>query len=229
MYSELGRSPGASLFLRGISPNPCALKGLSDFAVRNPGPGRSADADFLVKSFGGVLVRGISLGPCACCASAPSQPRHFVTAPFRGKPAPAVPPPGVSAASMSAPSRCRSAAPLVRPFRESLSDFAGAKSRDRAGALMSTINTGHIPGPLRHDTRAVADNIVVHSKLKVLPVPICGQVKPLSACLSVSYLPPPDCLAERKKAPNERPVPEQSRDPRNVNLAAIGNHHRHVK
>ena len=36
--------------------------------------------------------------PCACCASALSQPRHFVTAPFRGKPAPAVPPPGVSAA-----------------------------------------------------------------------------------------------------------------------------------
>ena len=107
----------------------------------------------------------------------------------------------------------------MRPLRESLSDFAGAKSRDRAGALMSTINTGHIPGPLRYDTRAVADNIVVQSKLKVLPVPICGQVKPLSACLSVSYLPPPDGLA----------VPEQSRDPRNVNLAAIGNHRRHVK
>ena len=30
---------------------------------------------------------------------------------------------------------------------KSLSDFAGAKSRDRAGALMSTTFTGHIPGP----------------------------------------------------------------------------------
>ena len=46
---------------------------------------------------------------------------------------------------MSATSRWRSAAPLVRPLRESLSDFAGAKSRDRAGPLMRTFYTGHIP------------------------------------------------------------------------------------
>ena len=73
--------------------------------------------------------------------------------------------------------------------------------------------------PRQDDTWLVADNILVQSELKVLPVPICGQVKPLAACLSVSYLPPPDGLA----------VPEQSRDPRNVNLAAIGNLRRHVK
>ena len=74
-----------------------------------PRPRRSADADLLVKPFSRVLVPGISPCPCVCCASAPSQPRHFVTAPFRGKPAPAVPSPGVSAASMSATSRCRAA------------------------------------------------------------------------------------------------------------------------
>ena len=73
--------------------------------------------------------------------------------------------------------------------------------------------------PRQDDTWLVTDNILVQSELKVLPVPICGQVKPLAACLSVSYLPPPDGLA----------VPEQSRDPRNVNLAAIGNLRRHVK
>ena len=37
---------------------------------------------------------------------------------------------------------------------------------------------------------AVADNIVVQSELKVLPVPIFGQVKPSSACLSAPCLPP---------------------------------------
>ena len=41
------------------------------------------------------------------------------------------------------------------------------------------------------DTRAVADNTLVQSELKVLPVPICGQVKPSSACLSAPCLPPP--------------------------------------
>ena len=40
------------------------------------------------------------------------------------------------------------------------------------------------------DTCEVADNILVQSELKVLPVPICGQVKPSSACLSACYLPP---------------------------------------
>ncbi len=39
------------------------------------------------------------------------------------------------------------------------------------------------------DTCEVADNILVQSELKVLPVPICGQVKPTSACLSACYLP----------------------------------------
>ncbi len=39
------------------------------------------------------------------------------------------------------------------------------------------------------DTCEVADNILVQSELKVLPVPICGQVKPSSACLSACYLP----------------------------------------
>ena len=38
---------------------------------------------------------------------------------------------------------------------------------------------------------AVADNTLVQSELKVLPVPICGQVKPSSACLSAPCLPPP--------------------------------------
>mgnify|MGYP004573372255 FL=1 len=41
------------------------------------------------------------------------------------------------------------------------------------------------------DTRAVADNTLVQSELKVLPVPICGQVKPSYACLSAPCLPPP--------------------------------------
>ena len=118
------------------------------------------------------------------------NPSHFVTAPFRGKPAPAslrraslllrclrhladapprrlcgpcgsrfptlrckVPRPrrcsdehflvksfggafaGSLRCSFASQIRCRSAAPLVRPLRESLSDFAGAKSRDRTGAL----------------------------------------------------------------------------------------------
>ena len=40
------------------------------------------------------------------------------------------------------------------------------------------------------DTCEVADNILVQSELKVLPVPICGQVKPSSACLSACYPPP---------------------------------------
>ena len=74
-----------SLLIRGVSPNPCALKGLSDFAVRNPGPGRSADADFLVKPFSRVLVRGISPCPCACCASALSQPQSLRDSPFQGQ------------------------------------------------------------------------------------------------------------------------------------------------
>ena len=116
-----------SLLIRGVSPNPCGAQVAFRLCRgKVPRPRRCSDEHFLVKPFSRVLVRGISPDPCACRASAPSQPRHFVTAPFRGKPAPAVPPPGVSAASMSATSRCRSAAPLVRPLRESLSDFAEA-------------------------------------------------------------------------------------------------------
>mgnify|MGYP007049950403 CR=1 FL=1 len=44
----------------------------------------------------------------------------------------------------------------------------------------------------RHRTHMceVADNILVQSELKVLPVPIYGQVKLSSACLSACYLPP---------------------------------------
>ena len=44
----------------------------------------------------------------------------------------------------------------------------------------------------RHKARmaAVADNIVVQSELKVLPVPPGRQVKPSSACLSAPCLPP---------------------------------------
>ena len=61
-----------------MSPSPCALKGLSDFAARNPGPGRCSDEHFLVKPFSRVLVRGISPRPCACCASAPSQPQSLL-------------------------------------------------------------------------------------------------------------------------------------------------------
>ena len=90
-----------------------------------PRPRRSADADSLVEPFSGVLVQGISPGPCACCASAPSQPQSAAAdSPFQGQAGSGKPSPGVSAASMSATSRCRSAAPLARPLRESLSDFA---------------------------------------------------------------------------------------------------------
>ena len=133
--------------IRGISPGPCALKGLSDFAVRNPGPGRSADADFLVKSFGGVLVRGISPGPCACCASALFQPQSAAAdSPFQGQ---------AGSASL------RRASPLLIRFANSLPlrraacaapagvafQFCLGKIPAPGGALMSTINTGHIPGP----------------------------------------------------------------------------------
>ena len=37
---------------------------------------------------------------------------------------------------------------------------------------------------------AVAENIFIQNWLKVLPVPICGQAKPSSACLSAPCLPP---------------------------------------
>ncbi len=77
-----------SLLIRGVSPNPCGAQVAFRLCRgKVPRPRRCSDEHFLVKPFSGVLVRGISPGPCACCASAPSQPRHFVTAPFRGKPA----------------------------------------------------------------------------------------------------------------------------------------------
>ena len=75
-----------SLLIRGISPCPCALKGLSDFAVRNPGPGRCSDEHFLVKPFGGVLARGLRQA-------------------FAGR----------LRCSFASQTRCRSAASLVRP------------------------------------------------------------------------------------------------------------------
>ena len=206
-----------SLLIRGVSPNPCGAQVAFRLCwCKVPRPRRSADADFLVKPFCGVLVRGISPNPCACCASALSQPRHFVTAPFRGKPA----------------WRClRRASPLLRCLRHlaappprrlcgpsgsrfpTLQKSAQFQLQSRVSLMLWRSNPSDSAesGETRlcpdkrqilpprhghsHDTRAVADNIVVQSKLKVLPVPICGQVKPLSACLSVSYLPPPDGLA----------------------------------
>ena len=79
-----------------------------------------------------LSLRGISPSPCACAASAPSQPRHFVTAPFRGKPARQAFA-GRLRCSFASQTRYRSAAPLVRPLRESLSDFA------EAGAIPITV------------------------------------------------------------------------------------------
>ena len=86
MYSELGRSPGASLFLRGISPNPCGAQVAFRLCRgKVPRPRRCSDEHFLVKPFSRVLVRGISPNPCACCASAPSQPQSLRDSPFQGQ------------------------------------------------------------------------------------------------------------------------------------------------
>ena len=91
---------------------------------QNPGHGRSADADSLVKPFSDVFLLGISPDPCACCASALSQPQSLRDSPFQGH---------AGSASL------RRASPLLRclrhladapprrlcgPLRESLSDFA---------------------------------------------------------------------------------------------------------
>ena len=43
-----------------------------------PRPRRSADADSLVKPFSDVFLLGISPDPCACCASALSQPQSLL-------------------------------------------------------------------------------------------------------------------------------------------------------
>ena len=72
------------------------------------------------------------------------NPSHFVTAPFRGKPAPAVPSSGVSAASMSATSRCRSAcaAPPGVSFRlcrsRRNSNYSHASALCCGGAIRQT-------------------------------------------------------------------------------------------
>ena len=79
MYSELGRSPGASLFLRGSAPSPCGAQVAFRLCHgKVPRPRRCSDEHFLVKPFSRVLVRGISPDPCACCASAPSQPQSLL-------------------------------------------------------------------------------------------------------------------------------------------------------
>ena len=93
-----------------------------------PRPRRSADADSLVKPFSDIFLLGISPDPCACCASALSQPQSLRDSPFQGH---------AGSASL------RRASPLLRclrhladapprrlcgPLRESLSDFAEQSS-----------------------------------------------------------------------------------------------------
>mgnify|MGYP004601573065 CR=1 FL=1 len=71
---------------RGVSPRPlrCSSR-FPTLRCKVPRPRRCSDEHFLVKSFSGVLVRGVSPGPCACCASAPSQPQSLRDSPFQGQ------------------------------------------------------------------------------------------------------------------------------------------------
>ena len=189
MYSELGRSPGASLFLRGISPNPCGAQVTFRLCRgKVPRPRRCSDEHFLVKSFSGVLVRGLRrclrrASPLLRCL------RHLAAAPPRRLCGPS----GSRFPTLqkSAQFQLQSRVSLML-WRSNPSDSAESGETRLCPDKRQILPPRHGHS---HDTRAVADNIVVQSKLKVLPVPICGQVKPLSACLSVSYLPPPDGLA----------------------------------
>ena len=167
MYSELGRSPGASLFLRGSAPSPCGAQVAFRLCHgKVPRPRRCSDEHFLVKPFSRVLVRGISPDPCACCASAPSQPQSLLIRGISPNPCGAQVAFRLCWRKVPRPHRSADADSLVEPFGDA---FAGrlrcldvcdislplrraaraapagvafrlcvAKSRDRAGALMST-------------------------------------------------------------------------------------------
>ena len=70
----------------GISPCPCGAQVAFRLCwCKVPRPRRSADADSLVEPFSRVLAPGISPNPCACAASAPSQPQSLRDSPFQGQ------------------------------------------------------------------------------------------------------------------------------------------------
>ena len=148
-----------------------------------------------------LLIRGISPNPCACCASAPSQPQSAAAdSPFLGYAGSGKPSPGVSAASMSATSRCRSAAPLARPLRESLSDFAarnpgpgrcsdehvlyGAYPRTPAPSRAFPISLREIPAPggalmSTFYTGHIPEPLRLLCK-RAISTPVCCRRQPLS-------------------------------------------------
>ena len=89
--------------------------------------------------------------------------------------------------SVMSPGRSCDGGPPSRRTESGLLVY-GMPSQDRAVQNQASCRTGHLRRAIWYDGSstvqfAVTDNILTQNRLKVLPVPICEQAKPSSACL----------------------------------------------
>ena len=140
-----------------------------------PRPRRCSDEHFLVKPFGGVLVPGISPDPCACCASAPSQPQSLLIRGVSPNPCGAQVAFRLCRGKVPRPRRSADADSLVEPFGGVLVRGLRRCLR-RASPLLRCLR--HLAAaPPRHIAAppAVADNTLTIKQKSTLPVSKTGS------------------------------------------------------